>query len=117
MDITRYKINVEFVNMVFRTLSNEMSIQDVLTQNPDAAAAHTLHLSKVIEANEHFLAMIVMSPLFQATVMNALVAVNKVSNPDDKRKVLNLHFAQMLMVGIHFHEQLLDKAKKGLINS
>jgi hypothetical protein len=115
MDISKIRIDPEFVNMCIRTLQGEQSIHDVLTKNVEASMAHVLQLAAMRERNDHFIAQICRAHLFQAGLVACLTQVSKAESPDDKRAIFAVFVAQAILIGIHMHEQLLDKAAKGLV--
>src|SRR5579864_4133097 len=115
MNIDNIKIDPEFVDMVYRSVGSEMSIHDTMTQNVAASQAEQMRLHKMMERNEHFIACITRSVLFNMNLDMCFQQVSKLTSPDDKRRMYAIFVAQAILVGIHMHEQLLDKAKKGLI--
>jgi hypothetical protein len=101
--------------MCIRDMSGEIGINDVLTQNPEAVQARLMHLAAVRSSNAHFVSQICQSHLFQAALQNCLQSISQRDNPDDKRAIIAVHVAQAVLIGMHVHEQLIDKKKKGLI--
>jgi hypothetical protein len=110
-------INPEFVNMVIRTVQGEMSVNDTLTANPEAAAAKMLQMRRTAEVNEGLIAAIFGSHLFESGLVNCLNHMGRQTTNEEKVNVLALHVAQSILIGMHMHEQLLDKDSKGLLRS
>lgn len=115
MNLDHIKIDPEFVNMCIRTVNGEPSIHDTLTQDVMAVQAQMLKLSKMRETKEHFIAQICKAHLFQQALAVCVGQVSKAENPDDKRAIFAVFVAQAILIGMHMHEQLLDKSRKGLI--
>lgn len=114
MDLSQLKINPEFVNMVIRTAQGEHNVHDVHTANPIAAQAEMLRIERLRTTNAHFIAQICQASLFQEALFECIQQVSQRTNADDKRAVLALFVAQAILIGMHLHEQLLDKQAKGV---
>ncbi len=115
MDWINLNINPEFVDMVIRTMNGEASVHDVETEFAGAATAGLGRLDNMRLVNEHFIAMICQSTLFQMMCSNIITTVGSRQDLDDKKAVFHLSSAQLILVGMHMHEQLIDKKAKGLI--
>lgn len=115
MDWINLSINPEFVDMVIRTMNGEASVHDVETGFAGAATAGLGRLDNMRLVNEHFIAQICKSQLFQMMCANIIGQVGSRADMDDKKAVFHLAVAQAILVGMHLHEQLIDKKVKGLI--
>jgi hypothetical protein len=116
VDWINLSINPEFVDMVIRTMNGEASVHDVETGFAGAATAGLGRLDNMRFVNEHFIAMICQSQLFQMMCANIIGQVGSRTDLDDKKAVFHLSSAQLILVGMHLHEQLLDKKAKGLLH-
>ena len=101
--------------MVIRSVAGEQSINDVLRASPEAASAHMLHLENMRKVNGHFISQICQSFLFQKALEDCIRNVSTKTIPDEKKAIFAIHVAQGILIGMHMHEQLLDKKKQGLI--
>ncbi len=115
MDWINLSINPEFVDMVIRTMNGEASVHDVETGFAGAATAGLGRLDNMRLVNEHFIAMICQSHLFQMLCSNIMTQVGNQTDMDDKKAVFHIGTAQAILIGMHLHEQLLDKKAKGLL--
>ena len=115
MNLETIKIDPEFVNMVIRTVAGEQSIHDTMTQNAGAAMAHVLRLEKMRKVNGHFIAQICKAHLFQSAVAICMGKLAESSDLEVQRATLHAFTAQAILIGMHMHEQLLDKSAKGLV--
>lgn len=115
MDLSKIKIDPAFVDMVIRTMHGELGIHDTMTGNDNAALAHMMRLENLRNTNEHFISQICKSQLFNQALFNCIAQVSKQSDNDTKRSIFAVFAAQAIMIGMHMHEQLLDKhEQKGL---
>ena len=116
MDWINLKINPEFVDMCIRSMNGEASVHDVETEFAGAATAGLARLDNMRLVNEHFIAMICQSHLFQMMCSNIITQVGQRADIEDKKAVFHLGVAQAILVGMTLHEQLLDKRAKGLLH-
>lgn len=115
MNLSKIKIDPAFVDMVIRTMHGQQSIHDTMTGNADAAMANAMRLEKLRDTNEHFVAQICKSHLFQAGLQVFMTQVSGQNDNDTKRAMFAVFVAQAILIGMHMHEQLLDKhEQKGL---
>lgn len=107
-------VNPEFIDMCIRTVQGELSVHDDLTASPQAAMARMLALQEMTRANGAFVNAVVNSNLFQRTCEHGLKQI-EMAGPESGKLVFVALMAQAVLMGLHVHEQLLDKMKKGLI--
>src|SRR5579859_8196622 len=100
MDWINLKINPEFVDMTIRTLNGEASIHDVETDFAGAATAGLARMDNMRLVNEHFIAMICQSHLFQMMCANIITQVGSRDDMEDKKAVFHLGVAQAILVGM-----------------
>lgn len=101
--------------MVIRTMNGEASVHDVETNFAGAATAGLGRMDNMRLVNEHFIAMICKSTLFQMMCSNIIGQVGSRSDLEEKKAIFHLGTAQAILVGMHLHEQLIDKRAKGLV--